>query len=197
MKFLILDAARILGEIETAQTLQADFLNLYLGTGEEYLSSVAPYLFPFQADSEFGKWFLEKGWGNSWGMFIDTNVLMEDLQKHFRKYLMVKTEDGREMYFRFYDPRVLRKFLPSCDENKLKAFFGPVKIFGMESDDPEFALEFLLEDGKLISRKVAKTNFWDHLNGLKISPDVTSEIIAPDAENKKGKPGQKWNFLID
>ena len=58
--YSILDAARIFGEIETAQTLQSNFLSLYMGKNEEMLSSVAPYLFQYQSGSEFGKWLLEK-----------------------------------------------------------------------------------------------------------------------------------------
>ncbi len=195
--FSILDAARIFGEMETAQTLQTNFLNLYMGKGEEYLSSVAPHLFEYQPESEFGKWLLDKGWGNSWGVFIETNDTLEELQKHFRKYLMVKTEEGREMYFRFYDPRVLRVFLPTCDAAKLKDFFGPVKVFGMEDEDPQFAVEFIFEDGKLITRKISKLNFWNKLNGIQVESMVTDEVKSENPGDKNDKPGRKWNFLID
>ena len=196
--FSILDAARIFGEIETAQTLQTNFLSLYMGQSEEYLSSVAPYLFAYQPESEFSKWLLEKGWGNSWGIFVDTTIDLEQLQKHFRKFLMVKTEDGKELYFRFYDPRVLRIFLPTCDEQQLKDFFGPVSSFSMESEDQEFALAFLLEQGKLITRKIPKHDFWNRLNGAKGIPTGDTEIKLDTSDNKKDKPGgRSWSFMVD
>ena len=142
---VVLDAARIFGELETAQTLQTTFLSLYMGESEASLSAVAPYLFSYQPGSEFGKWLLEKGWGKSWGIFVEAELTLEELRKHFRKFLLVKTEDDKELYFRFYDPRVLRIFLPTCDEQQLREFFGPVKVFAMESEDPECALEFRFE----------------------------------------------------
>ncbi|MDZ4822271.1 MAG: DUF4123 domain-containing protein [Flavobacteriales bacterium] len=151
--YSILDAARIFGELDTAQQLQTNFLSLYMGQSEELLSSVAPYLFAYQPDSEFGKWLLEKGWGNSWGMFVETTVSLEDLRKHFRKFLLVKTEDGKELYFRFYDPRVLRIFLPTCDKAQVKEFFGPVKQFMLEDEDPAFALRYWLENFELKSAR--------------------------------------------
>ena len=196
--FSILDAARIFGEMETAQTLQTNFLSLYMGHNEELLSSVAPYLFAYQPDSEFGKWLLQKGWGNSWGIFVDATVSLEDLRKHFRKFLLVKTEDQKELYFRFYDPRVLRIFLPTCDAQQLQDFFGPVKVFAMESQDPEFAIEFMLEQGKLITKQIPKLHFWNSLNSSQGIPTSHTEINNPHPEDKKDKPGgRKWNFLVD
>ena len=195
--FTILDAARIFGEIETAQTLETNFLSLYMGQSGTYLSSVAPYLFAYQSESEFGKWLLEKGWGNSWGMFVETNVSLEELRKHFRKFLIVNTEDGKELYFRFYDPRVLRIFLPTCDAQQLEDFFGPVKKYSMESDEPEYALEFLFEQGKLITNKIPKIDFWNRLS-LKSIPVDASDIKIKNPDSKKNKPdGRSWTFMAD
>ena len=195
--YSILDAARIFGELDTAQKLQTNFLSLYMGQSEELLSSVAPYLFSYQPESEFGKWLLEKGWGNSWGMFVETHVTLEDLRKHFRKFLLVKTEDGKELYFRFYDPRVLRIFLPTCDEQQLKDFFGPIKMFAMENEDPAFAIQFDLVEGKLLSRKMSKEDFWLKLNGSVGLLTSETEIKMDKSDDKNDKPGKKWNFLID
>ena len=195
----ILDAARIFGELEVAQSLQKNFLNLHMGKDGDYLSSVAPYLFAYQPGLEFGKWLLEKGWGNSWGVFIKTEVSLEEVQLHLRKYLMIKTDTGKEMYFRFYDPRVLRKYLPTCDPNQLKEFFGPIKSFGMESENPEFALEFSLDAGKLITTSLSKLDFLNRLN----SPDAHDTSTARNSEQPESKnknddaPGKKWSFLIE
>ena len=193
--YSILDAARIFGELDTAQQLQTNFLSLYMGQSEELLSSVAPYLFSYQPDSEFGKWLLEKGWGNSWGMFVETTVSLEDLRKHFRKFLLVKTEEGKELYFRFYDPRVLRIFLPTCDEQQLIEFFGPIKMFAMESEDPEFAIQFEFENGKLISKQITKEHFWNKLNGKQDSNNEQIKINPTDEPNNPF--GGKWSFLVD
>ena len=79
------------------------------------------------------------------------------MYKHFRKFLIVQAEDGMELYFRFYDPRVLRIFLPTCTRNQLIEFFGPVQKHIMEDEDPSYALIFSLENGILRKERVKLT----------------------------------------
>jgi hypothetical protein len=55
---------------------------------------------------------------------------------------MVKLPDGKQVYFRFYDPRVLRVYLPTCTVEEMRTFFGPIKCFLTEGDKPEAALRF-------------------------------------------------------
>ncbi len=199
--YVILDAARIFGELDTAQRLQSKFLSLYKGQSEELLSSVAPYIFQYQSGSEFSNWLMEKGYGNAWGVFIMSAVSLEDLQSHFRRFLMVKTEDGRELYFRFYDPRVLRIFLPTCDAAQLREFFGPVNCYLMEDEDPEQAIRFSWDGEKLIKEIIAKPDFLNLLSLPGAAPEVKAIVQQPTAntesEDKKEKPGRGWSFMVD
>lgn len=151
--YAILDAARIFGELNTAQKLQSNFLSLYKGRSEELLTTVAPYLFPYKNNTEFGSWLMDRGWGNAWGIFIVSKGTLDELHKHFRKFLMVQTEEGQELYFRFYDPRVLRIFLPTCDNTQLRDFFGPIQSFIVEDVDPNKLLQFSY-DGMQLKTKV-------------------------------------------
>jgi hypothetical protein len=198
--FTILDAARIFGELDTAQKLQSKFLSLYKGQSEELLSSVAPYLFQYQSGSEFSTWLMEKGWGNAWGVFITSKVSLEDLQSHFRKFLMVKTEDGKELYFRFYDPRVLRIFLPTCDDAQLREFFGPVDCYWLEDENPEMAVRFSFVNSKLMKEVYSKDDF---LNTINVSgahaeaKSVSSTPVDNPDTNDKQKPGRGWSFMVD
>jgi hypothetical protein len=59
----------------------------------------------------------------------------------------VYDEEARSLIFRFYDPRVLNKFLPTCDAEQLKKFFGDVDTFFAENG--ENLSSFRLENGKL------------------------------------------------
>ena len=52
------------------------------------------------------------------------------MRTHFRRFLLVEAPDGDSWYFRFYDPRVLERFLPTCDAAQLTDFFGPVSAYG-------------------------------------------------------------------
>jgi hypothetical protein len=55
--------------------------------------------------------------------------------------LVERERDGKLLYFRFYDPRVLRRFLPTCDAEQLRQLFGPIDAFVMEGDDPHQCIE--------------------------------------------------------
>src|SRR5215211_2202012 len=109
--YILLDAARMDEDMDTAQELNPHFDSLYRGGSKETLAEVAPYLFSFEKDTEFSQWYLENGWGDSWGILFSSKASFEECHKHFRKFLLVKNEKGDELYFRFYDPRVLKIFL--------------------------------------------------------------------------------------
>ncbi len=156
IQYIILDAARMESEIDRAKEMNPCFVSLYRGEPEENLASVAPYLFTAERNSDFEHWYFEKGWGDSWGILVHSQENMKKLHKHFRRFLMVKTEDGEELYFRFYDPRVLRIFLPTCDNAQLKEFFGPVDCFICEDENPDFGILFSLKDGVLMTEKISK-----------------------------------------
>ncbi len=48
------------------------------------------------------------------------------LHRHFRKFNVVYGPEGKPLFFRYYDPRVIVDVLKVLDEQQLKAFFGPV-----------------------------------------------------------------------
>ena len=154
--FYVFDGARLEDELDTAQALNPNFDSLYRGQSEETLASVAPYIFTVERGSEFERWYFDKGWGDSWGVIVYADDDMKSLHKHFRKFLMVQTEDGEELYFRFYDPRVLRIFLPTCDKEQLKEFFGLVSCFICEDEDPAFGIVFSLQDSFLKQERIAR-----------------------------------------
>ena len=154
--YLLLDSALIGAEMLKAKELNPEFDSLYRGHSEISLSMVSPYLFYFDPQTEFAKWYMQNGWGDSWGILVYSESDLKSLIKHFRHFLMVKKEDGEQLYFRFYDPRVLRIFLPSCDARQLNDFFGPVDYFTLEDEDPSTGLVFSLHNGELIIEKIKK-----------------------------------------
>lgn len=159
--FLLLDSAQLYSEMENAFHLNPNNFSLYRGESEEALKDIAPYLFSLEANTLFVDWFFENGWGKSWGVLVSSSASMEELHKHFRKFLFVQSYDGSEMYFRFYDPRVLRIFLPTCDKDQLLEFFGPIKYFLMEDEESDFAIQFSLQDTELISKRIINKEIHD------------------------------------
>ena len=148
LHYHLLDAARMGFTMETARQLNPVHESLYRGRSEEVLDSIAPYLFQYELRSGFDTW-LQENYGDSWGVGVISDAPMEVLHKHFRKFLLVKTDNGKEMYFRFYDPRVLRVFLPSCDAIQLAEFFGPVQQFSVEDPAQKQLLLFSYTGNRL------------------------------------------------
>ena len=89
--------------------------------------------------------------GQAWGIFLRSDDLLRTLRRHLRTFLRVKDESGRFLLFRYYDPRVLRIYLPTCHEGELKTVFGSSIIkFHMEGRNPASIVSFELDlDGQL------------------------------------------------
>jgi len=153
--YALLDAAR-----ESAGTYQARqaglrYESLFAGEMGDRLSEAAPYLIDFPVRSPFRQWWFEQ-WGNSIGVLLETPAHFEDLRAHFRTLMMVRGEDRRRYYFRFYDPRVLTAFLPACTPAELERFFGPVAAFYCEtSAGRELAAFSRQPEGPLICRRTS------------------------------------------
>ncbi len=51
-----------------------------------------------------------------------------------------RDESGKKLFFRYYDPRILRAYLPSCTSTELAEFFGPVGRFLLEGRDGQLVM---------------------------------------------------------
>jgi hypothetical protein len=141
--FALLDAARSYQVREILCPSGEQYQSLYEGPQGEELADWAPYLVALPAGSPLREALVREGWGQSWGVYLTCPRSFAEVRKHFRKFLLVKSqEDGRTLYFRFYDPRVLRLFLPTCNASETAEFFGPITEFLMEADDPSTLLRF-------------------------------------------------------
>jgi hypothetical protein len=156
--YLVLDAARCgIENIEEANELtmgqQGSSLFL-LGKGNEHLSVVAPYLFVYET-AAIQEWFMSKGWGKSWGWVFVSGLEYQQVFTHLRRFLKVRKESSGNCFFRFYDPRVIRIFLPVCTEDQLNFFFRGIDSFIVEDEDPEYQIIYVNGSGLLeVERKI-------------------------------------------
>ena len=126
---------------------------LYSGPIAPALEMAAPYLLQLEHDSEETRRLIELSWGNSWGVFLRSPTNMRNLRKHLRSFLMVLDSKGRRMTFRYYDPRILRVYLPTCTGEELRTVFGPIELFWTEDgEDGDQLLEFQHEAGRLVEK---------------------------------------------
>ncbi|MDB4930053.1 MAG: hypothetical protein JWM10_2537 [Myxococcaceae bacterium] len=130
---------------------------LYIGELDPALARVAPYLVRLPRTAPASRALLERAWGEAWGVFFRSTATMEALHRHFRRLLRVQDERGVRMLFRFYDPRVLRVYLPTCFAGELEQVFGPVEFFAVESEDGAGILEFRNQRGALVHDELRST----------------------------------------
>jgi hypothetical protein len=141
--FALLDAARTDRVLKILQTSADDYSSLYEGVQAEAMADGAPYLVRLERGSRLLPRLLNMGWGESWGIYVESASPLRELRSHFRRLLFVAREqDGQPMYFRFYDPRVLRAFLPIATPRQVEALFGPIERFLVEAEDPGDFIRF-------------------------------------------------------
>jgi hypothetical protein len=150
----LLDAAadeRILGALESANL---NHCSLFSGRQDPALQAASPYLVKIRFGHAFTETLISEGWDRHWGVFLRADTSQDELRLHLKQFLRVKDEDGHRLLFRFYDPRVLRVFLPTCTAHELQVFYGPVTRFVMEDQEPGHLLEFAWQDQELRVRRV-------------------------------------------
>jgi hypothetical protein len=128
---------------------------LYQGEIAPELELAAPYLVQLGYDDRYSERLIERARGNSWGVFLKCGASIGTLRRHLRKLLTVRDPKGELLLFRYYDPRVLRVYLPTCRAEELETVFGPIDCFWVEGEDPETMLEFRVDHGKLLRKQLA------------------------------------------
>ena len=115
------------------------------------LAAVAPHLVPLGTDDRFGRIFASRGRGRAWGVLIASHAPPELLAEHLTSLTRARLPSGREVLFRYYDPRVLRSYLPTCTSDELDRVFGPIEALLVEGDGGQ-QREYVREEGRLVVR---------------------------------------------
>jgi hypothetical protein len=150
----ILDAAsdeRITGALEKSGL---DFYSLFPGRLAPEMKAAVPYLVKLRFGHPFLHYIITEGWDHHWGVILQAEGSIEELRLHLKGLMRVRDEDGNRLLFRFYDPRVMRIYLPTCTARELKTFYGPVSRYVLEDEAPGSLIEFSLENRELKQRKV-------------------------------------------
>ena len=120
------------------------------GSGSHMLD-VAPYLVPIAYRTRYpydGSGYLDlwaQKLGTSAGILLITPAEPEPLREHLRDLFRVTDEEDRRYFFRFYDPRVLRVYLPTCTTAEGKELFGPIRRILCEAEPSDRMLTCKLD----------------------------------------------------
>ncbi|MFO0617552.1 MAG: DUF4123 domain-containing protein [Polyangiaceae bacterium] len=133
--FALLDGARDERVYRAVYDSRLEYECLFTGELSYELAAAAPYLVRLDQTAALSRWLLEEEWTHSLGIFAWSFEDTETLRRHFRRLLQVRSQDGERLYFRYYDPRVMRSYLPTCRAFELGELFGPVVRYVVPSAD--------------------------------------------------------------
>lgn len=162
----ILDCARDERIYSALRTSGLDYLCLFSGRLSPAMEAAAPYLLEVARTYRFTPKLIEMSWGRSWGVFLRVGDA-SNLRPHLRRFLRVRDETGRLLLFRYYDPRVLRVYLPTCQFDELQVVFGPVRSYFVESEDGDSLVEFAFDGTQLHERRT------------RVLPDEVASPVGP------------------
>jgi len=107
---------------------------------DKQMKDVAPYLVPIPFESRFPypqSEYLDLWAVHLWsaaGILFTSRAGTEQVWQHLRKIFEMTGEDGREFFFRFYDPRVARTLLPVWTGERVSEYFGPMSQMLVEAE---------------------------------------------------------------
>lgn len=130
--YAVLDAARSRRILELLRESSDQTQSLLDGTRGDALAEVAPYLVQLTRGRLLDA-LITEGWGRSWGIYLSCPLPFKQVRRHLRRFLRVKEAGSPDyLFFRYYDPRVLRTFLPTCTPQEATNFYGPIQQFWLE-----------------------------------------------------------------
>lgn len=179
--YFILDANK--HKLLEPESFHCRIENLFQGEFAEITKAIGPYLvevipYPdYKAESELMGLFSDEGamtrfnWHEELGIFIHSRYDFDTVLRHLRHFPVMKDENGKWFFFRFYDPKVLRNYLEviATSPEKLNKFFGYEKRIihafasGIGDNFHYYQLKALPEDTRSIP--ILLTEF--EVNGFK------------------------------
>lgn len=147
----LLDGARDPAVYRLLLESRLEFLSLYRQPVAAALERVSPQMVELLPGHRFVDRLLDAAWGRSWGIFVTIDDA-SNLRHHLRKLLKVRDPAGRTLLFRYYDPRVLRTYLPTCRVDELEQVFGPIDAIVAEAEGGTAALRYTFDGLRLQMR---------------------------------------------
>jgi len=141
--YAVLDSARDGRILPLLENSGCEYRILYSRRLALSMDGMGPHLIALRHRSPLLLNLLEKGWGNSWGIFLTSSSGLPALLRHLRRLLPVKLPGGKQALFRFYDPRVLHNYLPGNDAAEIDQFFGPITSIFLEAEPRQEQFAFI------------------------------------------------------
>ena len=160
--------------------------SLFAGTKDEGLDDVVPFI--FQIDTQFAQKVAEKPVIELKAVtIVQAGGTLDAVNAHFRPFIYQKLK-GREFYFRFWDARVLVKFLPTCDKEQIRTFFGDLEsVIIADEEIPGSGIRYSHDYGRLQASQVPLSAIF----GEPATREIAGITITQSETEEPGKPARK------
>lgn len=148
--FAVLDPARDPRIYPAIQAYAPDAQCLFRGPLDPQLVQVSPHVMPVVPGNPLAKWWRSEGRGQAWGILVEADAELDDVRHHLRTLTRVTLPGRQTALFRFWDPRVLRAWLPHCDGPQLVRAFGFLARWHAEAEDGASTLTYALDGDRLV-----------------------------------------------
>ena len=129
--------------------------SLHGGSPDAAAEESGPYIVQVGRYSLLLQTLVDEGWGKGWASYLISDASFGEVCQHFSRFYEVQIEAG-EVYFRFYDPAVLRAFLDAGSPEELRTFFAPVSEWVLETAAADEMLRVHISGGS-ITAETTKT----------------------------------------
>ena len=149
--FGVVDCARAPALYEHVARLTPEAADcLFAGKVDEELRRASPHIVELAPQDPLSRLWRTEGWGQAWGVLVFSQGTLASVRRRLRHFTLARLPDGSgPMLFRFWDPRVLRVYLPLVEPDAIGAWFEGIDRYMVESEDGQTSLRYRLAGGKL------------------------------------------------
>lgn len=205
--YAILDGARDRRIEPLINNSQLEQACLYEGKLTYELKRSAPHIIKLEKDNAITRKIIKLGWGNSWGIFATTynTSNLSAIKLNCKKIAFVHDENNRKLLFRYYDPRISRVYLPTCNESEANQVFGSVIEYIVENENPTKIHRFTRTHSGVIDlnniniknqEKLVQGNFKIQNKNFLIIRSEQMDILSTHAQEKEYQSLKK-QFIND
>lgn len=135
--YAVIDGALLPGLLAKLEEHEPKNTCLFRGELPFDLAEAAPYLVKLEKDKKFTKWLVNESVEEPCCIYAQTTIADDfiQLRKHFRSFLRVKSEEGKNLLFRYYDPRVMTTYLPTCTPEDNEIIFDGIETYLIFNDE--------------------------------------------------------------
>ena len=159
-RYALIDAALWGDDIDALLPL-AVRRSLFGGATGNQLRTVAPHLVDVGADDELAEQLKSGRDIERRVTWLHSELSINDLRNHLRRFLRMKTEAGAYLYFRFYDPYVVNVVFPNLTQEQLSEFFDKIEYMVTEDVRISERRIFHLSEDKELRIKCKATDHVD------------------------------------